>query len=140
MRTIVKVAYKDRYRMVGKVFPLQGQNIFYHRKATHLADSDLDMALRGLDKEVVIWLDSQKVTALHHDQHPDELYAIPIGLFIALADERMFHGRPRLYVPKESWRKHMKCWYKQPFIHENECKKFGIPQRKVTHDQPRLFS
>lgn len=141
MRTIVKVAYQDQFRMVGKVFTrADGVTIFYHRSSAKSWNSDLDISLRGLDKEVVEWCHRNNVTELHHDSG-DSLHKIDTALFMSLADERSFHGRPRLYVPKRQWDYHATCWYKQPFIHEDQCKKFGTPKRKTKDfEQPSLFT
>lgn len=140
LRTVVKVAYKDKYRMVGKVFTREdGVTIFYHRSSAKSWESDLDISLRGLDKEVVEWCHAQGVTEIHHDSG-DALHKIPTELFLELADERSFHGRARLYVPKRQWDEHGHCWYKQPFIHEDQCKYFGTPKRKAPKlEQTSLF-
>ena len=114
MRVVLKVYHNGHFKMVGKVFPVDGRSIFLHEESGNQSHFNLDCP-GGIDEAVVDWLDRHGVQEVHHHKRGSEWALATAVTNLKDAPLQTSDGRSRRYLDSAVWEE-IPFDYKVPWI------------------------
>jgi len=114
MELVLKVPYKGKPMMVGKVFSWQGETIFYHEHSStqyfhSIPSLPVDwVVLNFLEKEAINRVD-------YYDRDKQIFRTTTVTIFREKGIRLQLDTRDRVFLPLSEWRE-IPATYKTPFI------------------------